>query len=179
MHSYDAFHTRHVGPGVNGIIGIHRFNICLVLLWCENTISAQRLCNPRPWNVQPCLHVQDFSRGSELDLQPVKGASLGPNVKMPVHLGQKAGSRPLHPWIYPCCDRYNTRFNMHACYVQCMHRRIQDFVRGGQGPLGPRGGGGKALLARASLFGGAIFCGEGGGGGGARPPWPPPDPRMV
>ena len=46
-----------------------------------------------------------------------------------------------------------------------LHRRIQDFVRGGA----------KALLARASLFGGAIFCGE----GGPRPPWPPPlDPRM-
>ena len=34
------------------------------------------------------------------------------------------------------------------------------------------GGGGKALLARASLFGGAIFCGEGGGGQGPlAPPW--------
>ena len=41
VHSYDAFHTRHVGPGVKGTIGMHRFNICLVvvLLWCENTIS--------------------------------------------------------------------------------------------------------------------------------------------
>ena len=40
VHSYDAFHTRHVGHGVNGIIGMHRFNICLVvvLFWCENTI---------------------------------------------------------------------------------------------------------------------------------------------
>ena len=37
------------------------------------------------------------------------------------------------------------------------------------------GGGGKALLARASLFGGAIFCGE----GGARPPWPPPGSAHV
>ena len=42
VHSYDAFHTRFVGPGVKGIIGMHRFNICLVvvLLWCENTINA-------------------------------------------------------------------------------------------------------------------------------------------
>ena len=32
VHSYDAFHTRHVGPGVKGIIGMHRFNICLVVL---------------------------------------------------------------------------------------------------------------------------------------------------
>ena len=40
VHSYDAFHTRHVGPGVKGIIVMHRLNICLVvvLLWCENTI---------------------------------------------------------------------------------------------------------------------------------------------
>ena len=43
VHSYDAFHTRHVGPGVKGIIGMHRFNICLVvvLLWCENTIKSK------------------------------------------------------------------------------------------------------------------------------------------
>ena len=45
MHSYDTFHTRFVGPGVKGFIGMHRFNICLVVillvvvfLWCENTI---------------------------------------------------------------------------------------------------------------------------------------------
>ena len=57
------------------------------------------------------------------------------------------------------------------------HRRIQDFVRGGgQGPLGPRGGA-KALLARASLFRGAIFCGE--GGGAKAPVAPPLDPRMI
>ena len=43
VHSYDAFHSGHVGPGVKlkGKIGMHRFNICLVvvLLWCENTIT--------------------------------------------------------------------------------------------------------------------------------------------
>ena len=41
VHSYEAFHTRSDKPGVKGIIGMHRFNICLVvvLLWCENTIS--------------------------------------------------------------------------------------------------------------------------------------------
>ena len=40
VHSYDAFHTSRCPTGVNGIIGMHRFNICLVvvLLWCENTI---------------------------------------------------------------------------------------------------------------------------------------------
>ena len=32
VHSYDAFHARFVGPGVKGIIGMHRFNICLVVL---------------------------------------------------------------------------------------------------------------------------------------------------
>ena len=32
VHSYDAFHTRHAGPGVKGIIGMHRFNSCLVVL---------------------------------------------------------------------------------------------------------------------------------------------------
>ena len=39
--SYYAFHTRSDKPGVTGIIGIHRFNMCLVvvLLWCENTIT--------------------------------------------------------------------------------------------------------------------------------------------
>ena len=54
------------------------------------------------------------------------------------------------------------------------HRRIQDFVRGGGKALFPPGGGAKALLACASLFGGAIFCVW----GGARP-WPPLDPRML
>ena len=40
VHSYDAFHTRSDKPGVKGIIGMHRFNFCLVvLLWCENTIT--------------------------------------------------------------------------------------------------------------------------------------------
>ena len=31
VHSYDAFHTVVTGPGVKGIIGMHRFNICLVV----------------------------------------------------------------------------------------------------------------------------------------------------
>ena len=47
VHSYDAFHTRLVGPGVKGIIGMHRFKICLVvvLLWCENTITVTLNCS--------------------------------------------------------------------------------------------------------------------------------------
>ena len=32
MNSYDAFHTVVAGPGVKGIIGMHRFNMCLVVL---------------------------------------------------------------------------------------------------------------------------------------------------
>ena len=32
VHSSDAFHTRHAGPGVKGIIERHRFNICLVVV---------------------------------------------------------------------------------------------------------------------------------------------------
>ena len=32
VHFYYAFHTRFVGPGVKGIIGMHRFNICLVVV---------------------------------------------------------------------------------------------------------------------------------------------------
>ena len=41
VHSCDAFHTRSDMSGVKGIIGMHRFNICLVvLLWCENTIRS-------------------------------------------------------------------------------------------------------------------------------------------
>ena len=35
VHSYDAFHTSRCRTGVKGFIGMHRFNICLVvLLWC-------------------------------------------------------------------------------------------------------------------------------------------------
>ena len=32
VHSYDAFHTRSDKPGVKGIIGMHRFNFCLVVV---------------------------------------------------------------------------------------------------------------------------------------------------
>ena len=32
VHFYYAFHTRFVGPGVKGIIEMHRFNICLVVV---------------------------------------------------------------------------------------------------------------------------------------------------
>ena len=32
VHSYDVFHAVVAGPGVKGIIGMHRFNICLVVV---------------------------------------------------------------------------------------------------------------------------------------------------
>ena len=32
VHSYDAFHTRSDMSGVKGNIGMHRFNMCLVVL---------------------------------------------------------------------------------------------------------------------------------------------------
>ena len=32
VHSYDAFHTSGCRTGVKGIIGMHRFNICLVVV---------------------------------------------------------------------------------------------------------------------------------------------------
>ena len=32
VHFYYAFHTRFVGPGVKGIIEMHRFNFCLVVV---------------------------------------------------------------------------------------------------------------------------------------------------
>ena len=52
VHSYDTFHARFVGRGVKGFIGMHRFNICLVvvLLWCENTTSIYL---PEPEIVNP------------------------------------------------------------------------------------------------------------------------------
>ena len=52
VHSYDAFHTRSDMSGVKGIIGMHRFNSCLVgvLLWCETLLSVRacRQVAPRP-----------------------------------------------------------------------------------------------------------------------------------
>ena len=45
VHSYDAFHTRHVGPGVKGIIGIYRFNICLIVV----LLSCSGVKTPSGW----------------------------------------------------------------------------------------------------------------------------------
>ena len=48
VHSYDAFHTRFVGPGVKGIIGMHRFNICLVVVL---SLSCSGVKTPLQWIV--------------------------------------------------------------------------------------------------------------------------------
>ena len=77
---------------------------------------------------------------------------------------------------------------VYVCVYVCMHRRIQDFVRGGgQGPLGPRGGGGprpswppggggpRPSWPAPHYLGEQYFVGRGGQG----PLGPPLDPRMV
>ena len=69
VHSYDAFHTRlYVGRGVKGIIGMHRFNICLVvvLLRCENTIMVIGPVNnmayrPTAIGLGPTLNSQEHA----------------------------------------------------------------------------------------------------------------------
>ena len=71
--------------------------------------------------------------------------------------------------------QFNSWFQTQLQKESCRHRRVQDFVRGGQGPLDPRGA--KRAWIRAWLFGGAIFCGEVGGGQGPR--WPPPPPGSA
>ena len=45
---YDAFHTRHVGPGVKGIIGMHKFNICLVVV-VVLSLSCSGVKTPLVW----------------------------------------------------------------------------------------------------------------------------------
>ena len=45
VHSYDAFHARHVGPGVKGIIGMHMFNICLVLSLSCSGVKTALVCS--------------------------------------------------------------------------------------------------------------------------------------
>ena len=46
VHSYDAFHTRSDKPGVKGIIGMHRFNICLVVVL---SLSCSGVKTPLPY----------------------------------------------------------------------------------------------------------------------------------
>ena len=44
VHSYDAFHTGPGTTGVKGIIGMHRFNICLVVLSLSCSGVKTSLC---------------------------------------------------------------------------------------------------------------------------------------
>ena len=71
----------------------------------------------------------------------------------------------LHTYVGLC------RLCICMCVCMCVHRRIQDCVRGGQGPLGPPGGA-KALLApldpRLTIWGSNILW----GGGAKRALWP-------
>ena len=55
VHSYYAFHIRSDISGVKGIIGMHRFNSCLVvvLLWSENTITLDEYNYRTPKKDQP------------------------------------------------------------------------------------------------------------------------------
>ena len=46
VHSYDTFHTTFVGPGVKGIIGMYRFNICLVVVF---SLSFSGVKTPVDW----------------------------------------------------------------------------------------------------------------------------------
>ena len=60
VHFYYAFHTRFVGPGVKGIIEMHRFNICLVVvlsLSCSGVKAPLVVCklfSPNDWAIM-CL----------------------------------------------------------------------------------------------------------------------------
>ena len=45
VHSYDAFHTWFVGPGVKGIIGMRRFNICLVVVLSLSCVVLSLSCS--------------------------------------------------------------------------------------------------------------------------------------
>ena len=105
--------------------------------------------------------------GGKVDLKPKGGrVSFGDLCTIPYGaFGPRGGGSDPQPPPPPatglkCFHRGGNLFIKSRKQKYSYHRRIQDFVRGG----------GKALLARASLFGGAIFCGE----GGPRPPWPPP-----
>ena len=56
MHSYDAFHARFVGPGVKGIIGMHKFNICLVVVL---SLSCSGVKTPLEIQVECCNQTEE------------------------------------------------------------------------------------------------------------------------
>ena len=89
VHSYDAFHTWFVGPGVKGIIGMRRFNICLVvvlslscrclvvvLLWCENTIRllGESQTTRQIRTADPSVHSRSCQ--PDHDDSPVGGSNI-------------------------------------------------------------------------------------------------------
>ena len=57
VHSHDAFHTRSGMPGVRGIIGMHRFNICLVVL----SLSCSGVKTPLEFLVHLYNHIYAYS----------------------------------------------------------------------------------------------------------------------
>ena len=100
MHSYVAFHTDPATTGVKGLIGMHMFNICLVvvLLWCENTIilcveAVFVLCNKVRYPLSIQTNVSRF-------LLSVRVPSLPPPL-MVITLTVRNG---LLAWC-PCLDR--------------------------------------------------------------------------
>ena len=84
-------------------------------------------------------------------------------------------------------SKLGKRFKLDLCYFtnDSVHRRIQDFVRGGgQGPLGPRGGGGgQGPLgppgSAPDYLGEQYFVGRGGGQGPLAPPPPGSAPGVT
>ena len=51
VHFYYAFHTRFVGPGVKGIIEMHRFNFCLVVVLSLSCSGVKAPLVVFPWLV--------------------------------------------------------------------------------------------------------------------------------
>ena len=101
MHSYDAFHTRHVGPGVKGIIGMHRFNICLVVVlsvscsgvknhngvqpdvqfWCTARCTVLVYSPMYSYSVQPSVQLRSTARCTVLVYSPMYSYSVQPGVQ--------------------------------------------------------------------------------------------------
>ena len=60
VHFYYAFHTRFVGPGVKGIIELHRSNICLLAVL---SLSCSGVKAPLdPWNLVSSDYSQNLPK---------------------------------------------------------------------------------------------------------------------